>query len=476
MKKEDLFEALGDIDEKEVKDAGEYRVRKKPAWIRYAVPALCMALLLGIILRLPFPGSSPAGQESKDIVTVRAEYPSAAAESMDAEAFIFSEEHKNWRQEYLEKVSASEGLKDEMRGYYASLMEKILARGDENTVCSPLNTYIAFSMLAEVTAGNTQRQILDVLGVQDIETLRSNITALWNSNYADTPLLKSLLANSVWLKDSVSYDRDTLDLLARDYYASSFSGVPGSEEMDRLLQEWTDENTGNLLSEYTKDLRLDPETVLAIVSTVLYRGMWADVFYTSATEKRIFHGTKGDTEADMMHRYDSMNVYRGDSFTAVGLRLTDSGMMYFLLPDEGTDVRSLVSDPDVLNVTDNTDEHWSAAGVDLFLPKFKVSSKTDLMDIMAEMGMTDVLDPSKADFTPLSGELEGISVSEAEHAAMVEIDEKGVTGAAYTDLAATENAVEISENINFILDRPFMFLLTGADGSMLFTGIVRNIE
>ena len=57
------------------------------------------------------------------------------------------------------------------------------------------------------------------------------MTALWKSNYADTPALKSLLANSIWLNSGVAYNEDTLNRLAEAYYASSFSGVPGSREM-----------------------------------------------------------------------------------------------------------------------------------------------------------------------------------------------------------------------------------------------------
>ena len=81
--------------------------------------------------------------------------------------------------------------------YYSSLMEKLLVSKDDNTVCSPLNTYIAFSMLAEVSDGNTRKQILDMLGTSDIETLRKNVSKLWEINYVDTPILKSLLANSL---------------------------------------------------------------------------------------------------------------------------------------------------------------------------------------------------------------------------------------------------------------------------------------
>ena len=41
---------------------------------------------------------------------------------------------------------------------------------NENTVCSPINLYIAFAMLAETSDGNTRQQNLDMLGDQDMDT------------------------------------------------------------------------------------------------------------------------------------------------------------------------------------------------------------------------------------------------------------------------------------------------------------------
>ena len=87
------------------------------------------------------------------------------------------------------------------------------------------------------------------------------------------------------------------------------------------------------------------------------------------------------------------------------------------------------------------------------------------------------LDADLADFSPLTGDKENLYLSKADHAAMLEIDENGVTGAAYTELGVSEAAAEIPDDeIDFVLDRPFLFLVTGQDGSLLFSGVVRNID
>ena len=46
----------------------------------------------------------------------------------------------------------------------------------------------------------------------------------------------------------------------------------------------------------------------------------------------------------------------------------------------------------------------------------------------------------------------------------------------FTELGVSEAAAEIPDDeIDFVLDRPFLFLVTGQDGSILFSGVVRNI-
>ncbi|MBR6398729.1 MAG: serpin family protein [Lachnospiraceae bacterium] len=417
------------------------------------------------------PATTPDGFQA-----VTAVYPGPTAEKMNSQEFIESDEHWDWWDAYRAKADASAALQSGMEDYYKSLMARLLPSENENTVCSPLNTYIAFAMLAEVTDGNSRKQILDMLGVSGIDALRSNIKTLWEGNYADTPVLKSLLANSLWLKNSVSYNSDTLSRLASDYYASSVSGEPGSAAMDEALQKWTDDNTGGLLKEHTKGMKLNPETVLALVSTIYYKAEWTDHFNKNATTKETFHGASGDTEVDMMHLTDSLSVFTTDTFTSVGLSLLDSGSMYFYLPKEGTDISALASDPDLLAATRwSEDPRFSFPLVNLSVPKFSVSAKTDLLDAIASMGVTDVLDPSVSDFSPLTEEVPEIFLSQAEHAALVEVDEDGVTGAAYTVLAMAAGAALIEDEIDFTLDRPFLFIITGRDGSVLFSGVVNNI-
>ena len=122
--------------------------------------------------------------------------------------------------------------------------------------------------------------------------------------------------------------------------------------------------------------------------------------------------------------------------------------MYFLLPDENADVSELVSSPDLMKVIrrDESSDNWYSPMVNLSVPKFKVSEKTDLIETVRALGVTDALDADLADFSPLTENRNGLYLSKADHAAMLEIDENGVTGAAYTELGVSETAAEIPDD------------------------------
>lgn len=476
MKKEQLFKSIADIKEEDVKKARQYRAKRKAVWIRWAAAAACAVIAATAIVSIPLLKKDDTDLLSS-LTVMAAEYPKPTAANLSAQEFMEGDARWSWWESYRQLADESEKLQEGMNGYYAKVMEKLLVAGDDNTVCSPLNTYITFAMLAEVSEGNTRQQILDLLQVPDIETLRTSIRTIWEGNYVDTPVLKSLLANSLWLKEGYTYNHETMSRLAETYYASSYSGDPGSEEMGQALREWTDKNTGGLLSEQVKDMKLNPDTVLALVSTIYYKAMWGDEFSGQMTNQETFHGTLGDTTVDMMHKTDMMRVFSKEHFTALGLNLRDSGTMFFYLPNDGIDVNTLASDPEVTAVIrEDEDEDWYAPEVHLSVPKFQVSCKMDLLTALEELGITDALDTALSDFTPLTEDREDLFLSKAEHTAMVEIDENGVTGAAYTKLEISEGAAKPDDEIDFVLNRPFLFVITGSDGSILFSGIVRNID
>ncbi len=68
-----------------------------------------------------------------------------------------------------------------------------------------------------------------------------------------------------------------------------------------------------------------------------------------------------------------------------------------------------------------------------------------------------------------------MAVTSAKHAARVVADEDGVLAAAFTVMMVDgATMVEPEEPIEITADRPFLFAITGEDGSVLFIGTVYN--
>ena len=113
--------------------------------------------------------------------------------------------------------------------------------------------------------------------------------------------------------------------------------------------------------------------------------------------------------------------------------------------------------------------------VNLRVPKFKISNDIDLIEVFKELGMERVFDSDKSDFSNLSEISDKLYISEIKQGAMTEIEESGVLGAAYTYVAVNEEAALVDEEAyDFILDRPFIFVIYGLKDEPLFIGVINN--
>ena len=93
----------------------------------------------------------------------------------------------------------------------------------------------------------------------------------------------------------------------------------------------------------------------------------------------------------------------------------------------------------------------------------------NLKNNLQELGISHIFDPAKASFSGISGGW----LTDINQTARVAIDEAGVTATAYTIIhAPTHSIPEVLEQIEFTLDRPFLFAITSHDHLPLFTGIV----
>ena len=512
MRGKDLLDAMGEVDNAYVRDAeeAEFKSGRRKRILAGVATAACVCIVVGIgyfMLRnvkdgarnpvdgessgiQPTPGQgvfeSESGESFADYAVVQANYPECVRFpeeiSLDGEFSEEMEENyrntmKKWGDERRERISASGNFKDGLYPFYSATMQEFLvSEEDTNRIYSPLNLYMALSMLTELTDGNSRAQILNLLGAADIGAVRESAAALWTANYCDDGTVTSILANSLWMRQGVQFIPETMKTLADVYHASSFQGQMGSEDFTGAFHSWLNQHTGGLLDGQVENLEMSADTVLELASTIYFSAQWKEKFSKEDTKEDIFYKDGGEIVCDFMHLGNVGACYKGSNFSAIRSELELGGDMWLFLPEETVDVNEVVKNSEVLELI-RGHENWEnkiSALINLALPKFDVVSELDLIEGLEALGLSDIFDAQLADFSPMCENADGMMVSEAKHAARVMVDEDGCVAAGYTIMLIEEGAVISTEEIDFVLNRPFLFAITGADGSVLFIGVVEE--
>ncbi len=510
MRPELLEQALDYISDEHITQAAKVKKRRPLGWASSIAAVLALAVLLCFVNPAFYkagngnkadapeaeaPGDGAMADESLSYDctygTAASKYAAALAEAPRVEEAPIYENY-NKSDDYNDAVDqwytlsksrryTLENTLENLDGFLEESLAVFLDTPEqENQVYSPVNSYIALAMLAEVTGGDSRQQILDVLDTPDLETLRSQVSAVFESVYIDDESGTSILANSLWLDSSIRYNQDPLDDLAYHYYASSYRGDLGAEEMDQVLHAWLNEQTGGLLEEYAADLKLDPESILALASTVYLRSFWSDEFDPAQNTRALFHAFNSDIETTFMNLKElDVSYYRGENYGAVPLGLANGCRMWLYLPDEGTRVSTILEDGVYLDLLTNTMGKENAnrkfVGANISIPKFDVSSSTDLREGLQTLGIKNVFDPKLADFSPTIHNSIPAYVGSVNQAARVRIDEEGLEAASYVVIDTPAEAAPDPEKeiIDFVLDRPFLFVIERSN-IPLFAGVVNE--
>jgi serine protease inhibitor len=149
--------------------------------------------------------------------------------------------------------------------------------------------------------------------------------------------------------------------------------------------------------------------------------------------------------------------------------------MWFILPDADKTVNDVLTQGEYMSlVLERESENSKYMKVNFTVPKFDIGSSGDLSQGLRDMGITEVFSEDSADFSPVLVNHEGAYLGSVQQATRVAIDEDGVTAASYIVLPAAGAAMPPEEIIDFVLDRPFLFVIADSTGIPLFSGVVNQ--
>lgn len=444
MKKEDLFETLGELEDNVIQDAKK-KFNPKPFALMAA--ALAAALLCGILL---WPGGTSAP------VALAAFEPDYSAEY----------DGSPLNEAYLSDIRT-----------FAARAGKVLLDESDSIAYSPTALYTALSMMTELTDGDCLDSLLNALEAGNTDELRKYTGDLWRY-LCNNPDMKEpgkvTVANSLWLNRKYTFNEDNLQNLADYYYVASYTGDM-QKEIPRMVSEWVQKQTNNLL-----DCKLNPEknTMAVLLSAIYFYDEWAESFRQADVTEGRFENPEGEwIPVNYMNRMEKDKAYyQNEGVTASVQYFKNGGKMLFILPDEGKSPADILSDTDLIATLLNWEGAAKNTGtVEWIIPRFTLSSTIDLKEGLTALGLGDFFD-SYGNPLPKLSDTEAF-ISKAQQGTSVSINENGCEAASYVEIEISLMGAPLPPSkdvIHMSLTRPFVFAILSENDVPLFLGVVNN--
>ena len=208
---------------------------------------------------------------------------------------------------------------EEIAGYagFSDVLSAKVLDGTKNRNLSPISVYLALAMAAEGASGETQSDMLKLLGCSSIEELRGVCGAMLETLSLDSEESVLAFADSVWMadRDGMTF-RDAYLKTLSDVYRSEANAVRfGTKEAAEQIADWIREHTRGKIDVSPEALPFSADTVAVLINAVYLKVAWSDAFYEGATASGAFDGPDGRLTVDYMHRRaDNSSIVQGDGF------------------------------------------------------------------------------------------------------------------------------------------------------------------
>ena len=328
----------------------------------------------------------------------------------------------------------------------------------QNIFISPGGIAIALAMLRNGTAGETQAEIT---GVLKLEQLPTNINASYGKlietlKTADSDV-KLAIANSLWINQDIAIEDEFIDDTQHFYRGIATNLDFADATAKDTINQWVASNTAHKISEIVDTV--SPKDAIYSIDAIYFKGSWTNKFDPNATTQKPFSLTSGQTKpVAMMSQTGDYRYYENSEFQAIRLPYGEQAElgMYIFLPQPNSSLEQLNRQLNLDNWQEWLSQMRSQPGK-VSLPKFKLEYDKELKDVLARLGMRQIFNSERADFSPMTDS--AIAVDTVKHKAVIEVDEEGTEAAGVTSIGVRITSAMPQQAFNLNIDRPFFFAI-----------------
>jgi len=284
------------------------------------------------------------------------------------------------------------------------------------------------------------------------------------------------IANALWGQKDYKFLPAFVGSVEKQYGGAlrNVDFVTAAEQARQTINAWVARQTNDKIKDLIGPGVLDAMTRLVLTNAIYFKGNWASQFEKDETQDQPFtlvDGTK--VQAPMMNQQTRFGYAQTDMLQVLEMRYKgDELSMVILLPKKMDGIKGLERE-----LTAESLSKWLGAirrrQVIVSVPKFKMTSKFSLAQVLQSMGMTDAF-TDRADFTGMAARRE-LFLSAVIHQAYVDVNEEGTEAAAATGAVVGVTSIGPDETPVFRADHPFLFLIRDkTTGSILFLGRVTD--
>ncbi len=352
-----------------------------------------------------------------------------------------------------------------------------------NVLISPYSLASALGITYAGAKGDTAKEMARVMHIPqshaDFLPSFMQWVNLFQKAGNDSYILSS--ANAVWIQDSIKLSPEYKKLLEGDPESIQRIDFKNSDAARNKINAWALARTHDKIRNLLPSGYLDATTKLVLVNALYLKADWLKPFKKEQTRQESFNlGVETTVITAMMHQKERFKMLPGVGFDAIELPYRTAGdssvelALRIYLPHQGrADCLSSLEQMATSEVFASLPEAaWEERLVNLTLPKFKIESSVELVDVLKELGMKDAFESGKADFSGIDG-THDLVISSIIQKTFLEVDEKGTEAAAATAIVMRKMALGRPDDspFEFKADHPFLFtLIDKKSGTVLFLG------
>ena len=353
---------------------------------------------------------------------------------------------------------------------------------DGNLIYSPYSISLALAMTYAGARGKTESQMAQALHFPPQDQIHPAFNALdlqlaergKATAEEETPLQLNI-ANAIWAEQTYPFLQSFLDTIKLNYGAGirQVDFINQYEAVRTEINSWVSDQTQGKIQDLIPDGVLNTDTRMALVNAIYFKASWLNSFEVSFTKDLPFHLLdSSEVVVPIMSQHNQIPYAKGDGWQAIELAYQGgTAAMDIIVPDQGR-FEEIESNLDQ-STTASLLASLQPSSVHLVMPKFKFESEFGLADQLSALGMQDVFDPSKANFSGMTKKHD-LYINTVIHKAYIAVDEKGTEAAAGTAVLMAAVSKQLSL-VQLTIDRPFIFIIRDIpSGQILFIGRVLN--